>query len=68
MNVIPDVPKDVKLQIHRENEMEKQMLFEDEGDNEENATNPNSLQDGRYQDGHNNNIRHRGGNHASTHL
>ena len=68
MNVIPDVPKDVKLQIHRENEMEKQMLFEDEGDNEKNATNPSSPHDDRYQDGSNNNIRHRGGNNASTRL
>ena len=68
MNVIPDVPKDVKLQIHRENEMEKQMLFEDEGDNEKNTTNPSSPHEDKHQDGSNNNIRHRGGNHASTHL
>ena len=68
MNVIPDVPKDVKLQIHRENEMEKQMLFEDEGDDEKNATNPSSPQEDRYLDGSNNNVRHRGGNNASTHL
>ena len=67
MNVIPDVPKDVKLQIHRENEMEKQMLFEDEGDSEKDA-NPSSPQEDRYLDGSNNNVRHRGGNNASTHL
>ena len=68
MNIIPDVPKDVKLQIHRENEMEKQMLFEDEEDNEKNATNPSSTHDDRCIDGSNNNIRHRGGNNASTRL
>ena len=26
---VPDVPRDVKVQIHRENELEQQMMFED---------------------------------------
>ena len=26
---VPDVPRDVKVQIHRENELEQQMLFDD---------------------------------------
>ena len=66
MNVIPDVPKDVKLQIHRENEMEKKMLFEDE-DNVagKNDGNPNHSQD---YDNSNNNVRQRGNNKSSTHL
>ena len=29
---VPDVPKDVKVQIHRENELEQQMLFDDGND------------------------------------
>ena len=27
--IVPDVPRDVKVQMHRENELEQQMLFED---------------------------------------
>ena len=30
MGIIPDVPQEVKVQIHRENELEKQILFEDD--------------------------------------
>jgi len=30
MNAIPDVPKDVKLQTYRENEIERQVLFEED--------------------------------------
>ena len=26
---VPDVPRDVKVQIHRENELEQQMLFDE---------------------------------------
>ena len=32
MGTIPDVPKEVKVQIHRENELEKEILFEDDED------------------------------------
>ena len=66
MNVIPDVPKDVKLQIHRENEMEKKMLFEDDDDAPgKNDGNPNHYQG---YDNSNNNVRQRGNNKASTRL
>ena len=30
MAAIPDVPKEVKVQIHRERELEKEVLFEDD--------------------------------------
>ena len=30
MAAIPDVPKDVQVQIYRENELEKEILFEDD--------------------------------------
>ena len=66
MNAIPDVPKDVKLEIHRENEMERQMLFEDEDEPVKNSTDPSHSQDKRQVDGSNNNIRSRGGKKAST--
>ena len=33
---VPDVPRDVKVQIHRENELEQQMLFDD-GNNHSNG-------------------------------
>ena len=65
-NAIPDVPKDVKLEIHRENEMERQMLFEDEDEPVKNDTDPSHSQDKRHVDGSNNNIRNRGGKKAST--
>ena len=29
---VPDVPREVKVQIHRENELEQQMLFDDGND------------------------------------
>ena len=66
MNAIPDVPKDVKLEIHRENEMERQMLFEDEDESVKNSTDPNHPQGNEKVDGSNNNIRNRGGKKAST--
>ena len=31
---VPDVPRDVKVQIHRENELEQQLLFDDGNGNE----------------------------------
>jgi hypothetical protein len=30
MAAIPDVPKDVRIQIYRENELEKEILFDDD--------------------------------------
>ena len=66
MNAIPDAPKDVKLEIHRENEMERQMLFEDEDESVKNSTDPNHSQGNEQVDGSNNNIRNRGGKKAST--
>ena len=66
MNAIPDVPKDVKLEIHRENEMERQMLFEDDDEPVKNSTDPSHSQDKRQVDDSNNNIRSRGGKKAST--
>ena len=39
---VPDVPRDVKVQIHRENELEQQMMFDDgneEGNEKESKTN-----------------------------
>ena len=33
MGVTPDVPRDVKVQMHRENELEQQMLFDEGNEN-----------------------------------
>ena len=41
MSAIPDVPKDIKVQIDRRNEMEKQMLFQDEDESRKSNFNPN---------------------------
>ena len=68
MNVIPDVPKDVKLEIHRENELEKKLLFEDDDEPANNDTDANQYSGNRHQDGSNNNLRNRGGKKASTRL
>ena len=49
---VPDVPRDVKVQIHRENELEQQMLFDDgngdnEGNQEKETRNQNGYESGR---------------------
>ena len=34
---VPDVPRDVKVQMHRENELEQQLLFDDGNEDQDQA-------------------------------
>ena len=36
---VPDVPRDVKVQMHRENELEQQLLFDDGNEDQGQAMN-----------------------------
>ena len=67
MAAIPDVPKDVKVQIYRENELEKEILFEDDELVKESDI-LGYKESARENRGQEDNTRYRGHDHANSQL